>query len=81
MNKSIVRNVGVRRQFEIGEIRHSGKFLKAPIGYASFVKIQATPDETVWSLRASDVYQGGESEPPMLIEMCFFDPTLFFRGL
>lgn len=22
-----------------------------------------TPDETVWSLRASDIYQGGETEP------------------
>lgn len=22
-----------------------------------------TPDKTVWSLRASDIYQGGENEP------------------
>ena len=23
-----------------------------------------TPDETVWGFRASDIYQGGETEPP-----------------
>jgi tetratricopeptide (TPR) repeat protein len=27
-----------------------------------------TPDETVWSLRASDIYQGGETEPRTLTE-------------
>jgi len=26
------------------------------------------PDETVWSLRASDIYQGGETEPLLLTE-------------
>ena len=29
-----------------------------------------TPDETVWSLRASDIYQGGENEPRKLTEIC-----------
>ena len=24
----------------------------------------------MWSLRASDIYQGGENEPPMLTETC-----------
>jgi len=27
-----------------------------------------TPDKTVWGFRASDIYQGGETEPLMLTE-------------
>jgi hypothetical protein len=29
-----------------------------------------TPDETTWSFRASDIYQGGENEPSKLTEIC-----------
>ena len=36
---------------------------KSPLKKHGALSAVRTPDETVWSLRASDIYQGGENEP------------------
>jgi hypothetical protein len=37
--------------------------LSQPVPKRDALSAVRTPDETVWSLRASDIYQGGETEP------------------
>ena len=39
-----------------------------PVEKCDALSAVQTPDETVWGFRASDIYQGGETEPLMLTE-------------
>ena len=42
--------------------------LHKPVKKCGALSAVQTPDETVWGFRASDIYQGGETEPLMLTE-------------
>ena len=44
--------------------------MNKPVEKRDALSAVRTPDETVWSLRASDIYQGGETEPFKLTETC-----------